>query len=390
MVVADQGCGDSNPARNGRWNAVIRRLLAAAAVALVALGPPAAAVAAAGDEATGPDEAVSAAVRWLARQQRPDGGFDGFIAGGGTPDAILALAESAQTEPSWGNRPALERVESEVSDEGRTPLDAARRIARRVEDPQVTARLITRVALPVGLEVGDEGPLGDLTGTATEWLADDEIAFDARVELAIALLATGVALPEGTIDAVLAAQQADGGWNADGDPEAEAVDLSTTGAVVDLLVLAGTDPAAGPVASAMTFVAAHRERRGTWPDVEGETSAAATAGAVRAIRAVGHDPSGTCWATDLGLGAGVPSPVTALVELQADDGSFGGDDPVRVTSDAVHALSGRWLPLGRAADACAPETGGLPFEPSLIVLAAIAVIGVGGGVRIMRSGAAAL
>ena len=33
--------------------------------------------------------------------------------------------------------------------------------------------------------------------------------------------------------------------------------------------------------------------------------------------------------------------------------------------------------------------GGLPFEPSLIVLGAIAVIGVGGGVRIMRSGAAA-
>ena len=56
-----------------------------------------------------------------------DGGFDGFLAGADTPDAILALAESAQTESAWGNRPALERVESEVSEDDTTPLDAARR-----------------------------------------------------------------------------------------------------------------------------------------------------------------------------------------------------------------------------------------------------------------------
>ncbi len=373
---------------------MIRRLVAASTVALLAVGlPGAAAFAAAADEtAATPDEAVADAVRWLARQQRPDGGFDGFIAGGGTPDAILALAESAQNEPSWGNRPALARVESEVSDDGQTPLDAARRLARGVDDPQVTARLITRVALPVGLEVSGEGPLGDLTGAAAEWLADDGIAFDARVDLAMALIAgrLGVALPEGTIETVLAAQQANGGWNAEGDPEAEAVDLVTTGAVVDLLVQAGTDPASAPVAAAMAFVGANRDRHGTWPGAEGGPSAAATAGAIRAIRAVGHDPVGTCWATELGLGAGVPSPVAALVRLQDDAGSFGGDDPVPVTSDAVHALSGRWLPLGRAADACAPETGGLPFEPSLIVLGAIVVVGVGGGLRIMRGGAHAL
>lgn len=367
-------------------------MVAAVTVALLAVGlPGAAAFAAAADEFVAtPDEAVADAVAWLARQQRPDGGFDGFIGGGGTLDTVLALAESAQTGPSWSNRAALERVEAEVSDDGHTPLDAARRITRRVDDPAVTARLISRVALPVGLEVSGEGPLGDLTGAARDWLAEDDIALDARVELAIALMAAGVALPEGTIETVLAAQQADGGWNPEGDPEAEGVDLSTTGAVVDLLVQAGTDPASGPVAAAMTFIGSNRDRHGTWAAAEGAPSAVATAGAIRAIRAVGHDPAGTCWATGLGLGAGVPSPVAALVELQGDDGSFGGEDPVRVTGDAVHALSGRWLPVGRASDACAPETGGLPFEPSLIVLAAIAIGGGGGGVRIMRNGAAAL
>ena len=367
-------------------------MVAAATVALLALGVPvAAAFAAADDEpAATRDEAVAAAVVWLARQQRPDGGFDGFIAGGGTPDTILALAESAQSEPSWGNRPALERIESEVSDDGHTPFDAARRLARRVDDPAVTARLISRVALPVGLEVSDDGPFGDLTGAATDGLADDDLSLDTRVELAIALVAAGVALPEGTIETILAAQQPDGGWNAEGDPDAEVVDLAMTGAAVDLLVLTGTDPDSGAVAAAMAFIGSSRDRRGTWADAGGDPSPVATAGAIRAIRAVGHDPAGACWATDLGLGAGAPSPVTALIELQGDDGSFGGEDPVRVTSEAVHALSGRWLPLGRATDACPPETGGLPFEPSLIVLGVIAVVGVGGGVRIMRTGAASL
>ena len=55
------------------------------------------------------------------------------------------------------------------------------------------------------------------------------------------------------------------------------------------------------------------------------------------------------------------------------------------TAQAVHALSGRWLPRAPAADACTPEGGGLPFEPSLLVVGAIAVVGVGGGVRILRS-----
>jgi hypothetical protein len=368
----------------------MRSLLAAlAATALVGLGPGAAALAAQeDDDGVTPDEAVTAAERWLGRQQQADGGFDGFLAGAGTPDTILALAESAQTESAWGNRPALERVESEVSAADHTPLDAARQIARRVNQPQVTARLITRVALPVGLEAGDEGPLGDLTGSASDWLEDDDTAFDARVELAIALVAVGAELPEGLVDEILAAQQANGGWNADGD--ADSVDLVTTGAVVDLLVLVGADTASGAIPAAMAFVGETRARNGAWPDPDGESSAVATAGAIRAIRADGHDPAGSCWLTEVGVEADATAPVAALIALQNDDGSFSGDNPVRATSDAVHALSGRWLPLGRASDACAPESGGLPFAPSLIVLVLIVVVGVGGGVRIMRGGPSAV
>lgn len=363
---------------------------ALAAGALLALAPVSVALAASDDEPRTTDEAIAAAVRWMGRQQRPDGGFDGYLAGSGTPDVVLALAESAQAEAPWGNRPAVERVESEVAEDGETPLDAVRDIAGRVPDRGVPARLVTRVALPLGLDPDDEGPLGDLLGGAADGLADEDSALVDRVESAIALLAGGVELPEGTIDEVVGAQQADGGWNEAADPEGEVVDLTTTGAVVDLLVLAGVDPAAAPISTATAFVARTQRESGAWPGEDGHPDAAATAGAIRAIRAIGHDPGGSCWQGDLGVEVTATTPVAALIDLQEADGGFAGEEPVRVTAEAVHALSGRRLPVGRAGDQCTPESGGLPFDPSLIVLGAIAVVGVGGGVRIMRSTPVAL
>jgi hypothetical protein len=364
-----------------------RILAATAAAGLAILFPAAAAFGAAADEEPAtPNEAVAAAVRWIGRQQRDDGGFDGFIPGAATPDGVLALAESAQSEPEWGNRAALERVDQQTTEGGRTPLDAARRLARGDEEPIVSARLITRVALPLGLGVDDEGPFGDLVARTTDGVTDEDLPFADRVEMALALLSAGAELPEGVIDTVIGAQQPSGGWTADGDPESEAVDLATTGAVVDLLVLAGSDVDNGPPAAALRFVGTTQTHSGAWPDEEGHPSAAATAGAMRVIRAVGHDPSGTCWQTDLGIESGDTTAQAALVALQDEDGRFAGDDTVATTSAAVHALSGRWLPRGRAAEACAPEDGSLlPFEPSLLVLGGIAVIGVGGGVRILRS-----
>ncbi len=367
---------------------MVRRILATFVVLGLSVLAPTSARAEEGDDAEVPttDEVIARTVRWLGRQQVRDGGFDGFIAGGGTPDAVLALAESAQTEAGWDNRAAVERVEAEETRDGHTPLDAVRRLARRVEQPEVAARLLTRVALPLGLDLSAEGPLGDLVAPASEWVADEDVAFADRVELSIALLSTGAALPEGLLDDVVAAQQADGGWNALGDQDADAVDLKTTGAVVDLLVLTGTIPESETLTSALAFVGATQGRHGAWPGPEGDPSPTATAGAIRAIRAVGHDPAGSCWQTSVGLEAGRVSAVDALAGLQVDDGGFGGADPVPEATEAVHALSGRWLPRGRAPTACLPEEEGLlPFAPSLLVLGAILVVGVGGGVRILRA-----
>jgi hypothetical protein len=371
---------------------VVRRLLTLVLATALVLVLPASARAADEDEApdtreqADPDELIAGTIRWLGRQQVADGGFDGAIAGGGTPDAILALAESAQTGTVWSNRAAFERVDAEVSRDGATPLDAVRRLARANDEPAVAARLITRVALPLGLEPSGEGPLGDLVTPVTEGLHDDDVLFGDRVELAIALLSAGAALPEGTIEGVLATQQDNGGWNGLGDADGDVVDLRTTGAVVDLLVLSGTSPDHEAVQSALSFVASAQDRQGTWPDREGEPSTVATAGAIRAIRALGHDPASTCWQTSVGADAAEQDPLGALATFQTDDGGFRGADPVPEASEAVHALSGRWLPRGRAPTACLPEEEGLlPFAPSLLVLGAILLVCVGGGVRILRA-----
>ena len=60
------------------------------------------------------------------------------------------------------------------------------------------------------------------------------------------------------------------------------------------------------------------------------------------------------------------------------------------TAAAVHALSGTWLPRVVGGDPCAPAESGFPVDPTLVVLVLIAAVGVGGGIRIMRSGTVAV
>jgi hypothetical protein len=363
------------------WGAV-----GAALGALAVLGPAPGALAAEESGSSTAEEAVAAAVRWLGEEQRPDGGFDSVIPGAETPDAILALAESTQTEARWSTRAAVERVETERSPGGQTPIDAVQSILDEAGTPGTVARAVTRVALPLGLDTGEEGPLGDLLRKVDRALADDEVAFADRLELGIAALAAGITVPEGMVDEVAAAGQANGGWNADGDPDRHVVDLRVTGAAVDFLVLAGADPQSEVVVGAVRLVASSEEAAGGWLDPDGRPDVRATAGAIRVIRAIGQDPAAECWRTSLGAAAAENSAVDFLIDQQRDNGRFPGRPPQLTTSEAVHALSGRWLPLGRVPEQCHSDSGGGPFSPSLIVLGVVAVVCVVGGFRIMRGG----
>ena len=70
---------------------------------------------------------VTKAIDWLLLQQQSDGGFDHFPAFPGfeTPDAILAVAERAQTTSSWSTSEAFAAVDALHfgGPGGPTPLD---------------------------------------------------------------------------------------------------------------------------------------------------------------------------------------------------------------------------------------------------------------------------
>src|SRR5581483_2390324 len=101
--------------------------------------------------------AAGNAVGWLKTQQQSDGGFElaGFP-GFETPDAILAIAENAQTGSTWSTAQALAAVQAVHvgGGSGLTPLDAIDAFAHTAISPQQAAKLIVLVAAPLGLDAG--------------------------------------------------------------------------------------------------------------------------------------------------------------------------------------------------------------------------------------------
>ena len=68
--------------------------------------------------------AAATTTNWIEAQQQPDGGFEvaGFP-GFETPDAVLAIAENAQTTKKWSPATALAAVEA-VKKKGHSGLHA--------------------------------------------------------------------------------------------------------------------------------------------------------------------------------------------------------------------------------------------------------------------------
>ncbi len=90
---------------------------------------------------------AGAATAWLVGQQRPDGGFEvsGFP-GFETSDAILAIAENAQTEQTWSTAQARAAVANVVRG-GKTPLDAIDDFADGALNAGQAAKLIVQTFL---------------------------------------------------------------------------------------------------------------------------------------------------------------------------------------------------------------------------------------------------
>lgn len=338
------------------------------------------------------DDPITDAVAFLLDQQRADGGFG---PGALTPNTVSAIAEHAQTSDTWSAKEAIDAVSATETTDGTTPLDALDALAQDRPGPEAAAQLISRAVVAMGLDpenfdpAADGSPVDLVRQVARGRHQDGSYgSVSATAEAVVALVMVGRAVSEETVAFLEGAQQANGGWNGDGDPDGDLIDPATTGLVVEALVAVGVlADGSTPVTDALAFLARTQDDGGGWPAARGgDFDPDATAWGMGAIRASGHDPTDGCWRPGGGSQPGYVPPSDALVDAQDEDGAItGGLDPVASTSLGVQALVGRWLPTTRApAVDCSPERSEFPVRPSIVVLAVIAMVLLVGSVSIMR------
>jgi hypothetical protein len=323
------------------------------------------------------DEVADAAVVWLATQQQADGGFEvGGLAGFETPDATLAIAAAGQTDDTWSTTEALTAVEA-IEQGGNTALDALDDYADTAAAPraQAAAKLLVLAVLPLGLNPNDFDPSDD-SASAVDLEAELRagaggagdyagLAFNGRLFAALALALLDGDVPDALLDAILAAQQDNGGWNFEGDPADAVVDPDTTGLALQALVAAGAVGSDPVVRDAVALLALALAPDGSWASEFDDGNPNSTAYASLGITAAGGDVGTPCW-RDAVLPAftGVPyrSPDAYQHDQQATDGHIAGpSDSFGVTtfasSQAVQGLLRRWLPPDRAAALTCPTLG---------------------------------
>ena len=333
-----------------------RRHLAALGIALAALvpyHPPSPA----GAQAT-PVFDHGRAVAFLKASQQTDGGFEtaGFP-GFETPDAALALAEAAQTGPTWNPAQGRAAVQAVVRN-GRTPLDALDNLAETTTSPGQAAKLIVLVAAPLGYNPASFDPQGD---GATDLVAKMDAgrnengsfgpagAFNATLYAAVAHPLVGRAVPTPTRGYIRDAQQRNGGWNFAGNAAGTDVDVDTTGLALQALAASDVEPFTDTVRRAVGFLNGVQLPSGGWPAF-GVEDPNATALGILGLTAAGRRVD-TCF-------AGAPR---SLAARQAADGHVASPNDASgvntlATSQAVQALRRGWLPAFRVPEHC-PDDG---------------------------------
>jgi len=312
--------------------------------------------------------AAATATNWIETQQQPDGGFEvaGFP-GFETPDAVLAIAENAQTTKKWNPATALAAVLA-VKTKHHTALHALDNLVDGGIDAGQAAKIVVLDAKPLGLSTTDFNPDGDaksvnLKSTILAGAQPDGSygAFNATLYAAIALRLLATPVSANTVAYIRAAQQANGGWNYAGNPTGTDLDIDTTSLAIEALVAAKVAPADTHLRRALTFFADQHGANGSWQSF-GSDDPNSTSVAVIAITAMGYDPNVACWrdAADPALaGTAYASPTAWVRSQQQPDGHIASpNDGFGVTTFAstqsVEALRRGWLPVKPVArQACA-------------------------------------
>lgn len=327
---------------------------------------------------------VVAAASYLASQQVPGddpslghGSWDADTGFGlsefNSSEAVLAIAEAAQTGATWSATEARAVVEATVNADGLDPLEFLDDQAELGLDAAGAGKFLLLVALPLddgasGFDpaawdpAGDGNPV-DLVGALDGGCADDPADYGFFGQTAVAMQAKaalcGTAGPA-SVATIRGAQQADGGWSFDGDPGgATEPDVDTTSFAISALVAGGATQDDPAVVAGLAFLAARQTASGWW-DAFGSASPDSTSRATLAIAAAGYDPTTAAWRdTVLPSTAGSPyvSPDDALGTLQQPDGSIVGPgtfSAVYATAQAVQGLERSWLPVKVAAPVATP------------------------------------
>jgi hypothetical protein len=302
---------------------------------------------------------ASAATTWLDGEQQPDGGFEvaGFP-GFETPDAVLAIAENAQTTKKWSTSSALAAVEA-VKKNGHTGLHALYDLADSGINAGQAAKLVVLDARPLGVSSTQFNPAGDAKKINLKAVIiagaqpnGSYGTFNATLYAAVALrLLTGT-VPANTVGYIRAAQQANGGWNFSGDPTGTDLDIDTTGLAIQALAAAKVALDDTTLRSGLAFLAAQHQASGAWQSF-GSDDPNSTSVAVLAITASGFDPTVSCWrdVVDPPL-AGSPyaSPTVWLHSQQQPDGHIASPNDSSgvntfATSQSIEALRRGWVPV---------------------------------------------
>ena len=304
-----------------------------------------------GSAQTPADQAIAAAsaLEWLRSQQDPTTGGFGDSAGGAV-EVLMALGANHEDAATW--KPS----------DGRRALDnyLLLRATRFSRDNVAAAG-----KLAIGAAAADAcrtnrsvSPSFYFSDTLGAYSPDS--GFNAWGILGAAAISETI--PAAAVDALLAQQQEDGGWEWQSGFGA---DTNTTAVAIQALIAAGQPVSATAIVDALAFLkSAQVETGGIAYDPktpEYGADANSTAYAIQAIVAAGGDPAGEEWAVD-GL-----TPVRFLIGLQLADGSFewqaNTGSNLLATAQAVPALLGQPYPAAvRELEACAARRVRLASE----------------------------
>jgi hypothetical protein len=270
------------------------------------------------------------ALEFLKTKLNEDGGFSNGYAPESdittTADAVVAAALAGQDPGTFfvagGNTPVT-YLEAQVA-------------AGKVAGAGQLAKVLN-AAIAAGADLQDFGGqrlIDDLLNTQQKGGLFGTGAFDHCLAM-IALQNAGVDLPDGTLDALIAAQNDDGGW---GFMAGQASDTNTTGICLQALAL---NDAADATHAGLAYLEAIQNEDGGWPyqnpsDYGTDSDANSTALVVQALIANGEDLA--AW----------NNPQDWLLSMQLDSGAFSFQETapgenILATVGAIPALEGKPL-----------------------------------------------